>query len=378
MYKSRLKRWNCRKYKTDDPGIDRRRPHVIDGVARPKHVTSPRKFARSEHLLHCLDAYFSGAFENATWNIPGQGDLVRSSSRSFGLFTAHDLFKAVSIALNVPSKDDPSRAGQAWSRVSDAITSIVKREDIETSVWLCYLTKKLLSQGKLEIAQTILRQCSELTLTIKRSANHPLHIISSHLLEVKHSEMDQLMIRLQSKIVATLETKLGDSHLETLAHRGVLVRLLPEESDRRFETKRLLHKYRHHDLSQNLPFWFLWFEYRRLGFLHEGVVPEDLREFQTLFSRPEIQNRPLPSVFPASLLALQSDICFNKLNQCQRQVTKPLADRILKLARGPMHYCAPMIYSTLECLEADVRAMGNLETASSISALRGQVRQSLQ
>lgn len=274
-------------------------PPMLEGTFNPRHIGSPMDFELPEKLLHAVDIYFLGSFESKKWQNVGEGQAVVSTLDSSGPYTAWELCSFLGSAMRISSRKDTTGAQQAWSRVSDSITSVVKKENLDTSIYLCYLMRKLRGLGKYQIAKAILEQCARLTASLKEGGQeHPLCVLLCQLLQAAHSsDVDHLMLLVLERIVDILEDELGEAHLETLGHRAARIAFIPNFSTRATKSRELFLKYHKMDIpiDSRLDFLLTVFE---LSMLISDDFAQDAKDFKVFYT----QLKGIEDDFPSETL----------------------------------------------------------------------------
>ncbi|KAI9683717.1 MAG: hypothetical protein M1822_005907 [Bathelium mastoideum] len=309
---SKLRRYLKRKHMTVDELIKQQiglSERLGASSQAPRYIGAPADLKLAERMLHKIDDYVNGPFQNGQWT----GVSVTSSSLSASPGWAElradviDLENLVFAALGVSVTDSIERASQVWAYVSKEISSVVPRHTILTYTGLCYLTQQLARYGKVEIAHAILRQLSNLTVAQAGTADseHPLLQLYDGLLRTDPSDLGQLIPVIQLRVTDILERTLGDMHFQSVSQRALLAlhttgkRTSPTQSgdllkkrlaleppvDRNFmmllmqHLQTLLNHKEYASLLEEIPYWFKYltvhqhcFQFRESFYMHSCLA----------------------------------------------------------------------------------------------------------
>ena len=367
MYKIRFKKWNLWKYnKSRQISVFARRsqalergPHTTSKFQfafQPRYIRLPEPYGLLEQLLHTLNAYFDGSFKKYSWH-----DLriqyAKSSIWGSDNFTPGCVKSFVALALRVPCRGETARAEIAWSYVSDAITSMIEREDLQTCVHLASLLRYLHIMERFDLAQAIFSQCAKLAARLKGSTNHPLSILCTQLLKIPLSEVGNLVFVIYRRLADMMENLFGETHPESIIQRIISIKTIPDAFQREHALRSALLK---HQKSDKLPKSFQTF----LWLQHQNEQPGP----SSILGPRDEYNDPVGSFYSFVLDFAMSHT--GQIGPRKMKLMKEAVDKMYNLDESVFDELASYPSSRVQWIELSARAMGNFEMAAEIRRVR--------
>ena len=344
--------------------------HIEASLQVPRYIKAPMDLEIPERLLYNLNVYLMGPFDTGRWSIVGENSSITDLSGANLRSEALDLENLVHSALRVSASGNIEKASRAWTNVSEEILSLIPRQNIYTYTRLSHLVRKLVLDGKVEIAHAILRQLLDLTASMHGTVdmNSPLRKLYGVLLLAKPSDIDQLVLTIQLRVAEILDNILGNSHVESLNQRAMLALHIPNGCTSLLHSEEILQRYVSLNLPLDRPFWLALFQHLP-NLLNNGEYVLLIREIAIWIKH--IRDRQHHMQF-RQCFYLHSTLAVCHYTLGEMSIGKRVCEETLEFARRSLQSQPRAVATYLRLFETNLKAHGHVLEIVEVCKLRYQ------